>query len=46
MRNVLDKIFEKNQNTHFMLNNSPLPPQKKNLTVHEIMGKNFVQPDR
>jgi len=40
MRNVLDKMFEKVK-THFMSINTP-----ENRTVHEIMWKNFVQPDR
>ena len=28
MRNVSDKICKENQNTHFVFNNSPLPPPK------------------
>jgi hypothetical protein len=39
MRNVLDDSCRENQNTHFRFNNF----SSANLTVYEIMWKNFVQ---
>jgi hypothetical protein len=45
MRNVSDKIYSGNQNTHFMFNNSPHPSLLK-IALFEIMWKNVVQPDR
>jgi hypothetical protein len=42
MRNVSEKPFRENQNTHFMFNIfSP-----ENRAFFEIMCKNFVEPDR
>ena len=44
MRNVSDKTCRENQNTHFIFSNSP--PLPHNCAVYEIMGKNFVEPER
>jgi len=41
MRNVSDKRYTENRNTHFTFNNFP-----QSLAVYEIMWKNFVEPDR
>ena len=41
MRNVLDKICEGNQNTHFMLNNV----FSENRAVYEIISENMVEPE-
>ena len=41
MKNVLDKFYRENQNTHFTLSNI-----FKNLTVYEIMWKNIVETGR
>ena len=41
MRNVSDKVVQKNQNTHFIVN--------KFFEIHavyEIMWKNYVEPER
>jgi len=43
MRNVLDKRFRENQNTHFMFNKIIF---FENRTICEIMWQNIVQPDR
>jgi hypothetical protein len=37
MRNVLRQVVERDQNTHFMFNSSPPPPE--NCAVYEIMWK-------
>jgi hypothetical protein len=42
MRNVSDRSFRENQNTHFMLSNLPL----ENRAVYEIMWKSAVKPGR
>ena len=42
MRNVSDRIFRENQNTHLKLNNMLL----ENRAVHEIMLINTVKPGR
>jgi len=42
MRNVSDRSFRENKNTHFMLNNLPL----ENRVIYEIMCKNSVKPGR
>jgi len=42
MRNIPDKLLERNQNTHFLFNK--LFPE--NRTVYEIMWKNIVEIDR
>ena len=41
MRNVSDKSCRENQNTHFVFNNFPPPPE--NRAVYEIIWKNVVQ---
>jgi hypothetical protein len=41
MTNVLDKNCGENQTTHFMLKNSPPPPE--NRSVYETMSKNLVE---
>ena len=41
-RNVSDKICGKNQEAHFLFNNS----FSKNHTIYEIMWKDMVQPER
>jgi hypothetical protein len=41
MRNVSDKTFRENQNTHIVFNIC-----YENLIVYEIMWKNMVGPDR
>ena len=38
---VVEKI-----KTHFMSNNSPTPPQKKNLALYEIIWENIVESGR
>jgi N-acetyl-beta-hexosaminidase len=43
MRNVSDKSWTENQNTHFMFNNEVFP---ENRAVYEIMWKNMVERDR
>jgi hypothetical protein len=43
MRNVLDKSYRENRNTHFMLSNFFF---SENRTVNEIMSKNMVETDR
>jgi hypothetical protein len=43
MRNVLNKSYKENQNTHFMFNNVLFP---ENRAVYEIMSKNVVEPER
>jgi hypothetical protein len=42
MRNVLDKRYRENQNTHFMFNNFFF---SENRTVYDIMSKNMVEPE-
>jgi hypothetical protein len=42
MKNVSDKLYRENQNTHFMFGNF----FSKNCSVCEIMWKNVVQLDR
>jgi hypothetical protein len=44
MRNVADKSWRENQNTHFVFNNYPAPPHPENRSVYEIMLKNIVEP--
>ena len=44
MRIVSDKSCRKNQNTHFMFNNTFF--FLENRAVYEIMWKNAVEPDR
>jgi hypothetical protein len=41
MRNVSDKNYKENQNTHFMFNNF-----YENRAVYEVMLKNVVEPER
>ena len=43
MRNVLDKVVEKNQNTHFICSNGFF--SFENRAVYEIMTKIMVEPD-
>ena len=40
MRNISDKSFRENQNTHLQLNNPP-PLPSENCAVHEIMWKKY-----
>jgi len=44
MRNVLDKICRKNQNTHFLF--SKVFFSSENRAVYEIMWVNMVKPER
>jgi hypothetical protein len=44
IRNISDKIYRENQNTHFMFNNSTPPPPSH--AVLKIMWKNIVKSDR
>ena len=47
MRNVSDKRCRGNQNSHFIFNNSRLPPpHPKCRAVYEIIRKNMAQPDK
>jgi hypothetical protein len=41
MKNVSDKRYRENQNTHFMFSNF-----KKKHAVYEVMWKIMVEPDR
>ena len=43
MRNISDKNFRENQDTHFVFNNSFF---FENYAIYEIMWKNIVEPDR
>jgi hypothetical protein len=43
MRNLSDKSYREDQNTHFMLRNIFSP---ENLAVYEIMLKNMERPNR
>jgi len=43
MRNVSNKSYRENQNTHFMMNNFFFP---KNRVVYKKMWKNMVQPGK
>ena len=45
MRNVSDRSCRENQNTHFVLHNSPYPPSESS-AVYEITWKNILEPDR
>jgi len=44
MRNVSDKSYEENKNTHFVFTIPP-PPRPENRAVSEIMRKNSVESD-
>jgi hypothetical protein len=42
MKDVSDKCYRENQNTHIMFNNHFL----ENRAIYEIIWKNIVEPDR
>jgi hypothetical protein len=44
IKNVSDESCRENQNTRFVFNNSPPPPE--NLAVYETMWRNIVEPGR
>jgi hypothetical protein len=44
MRNVSDKNYGVNQNTHISFNN--FPASNENRSVYDLIGKNMVEPDK
>jgi hypothetical protein len=46
LRNVSNRSCRENQNTHFMLNNFPLPLPAESHATYEIMWKKMAEPAR